>query len=37
MMHPDHHYAIMSIMKYGSLLLAAVCAGKIAIFAIGQL
>jgi hypothetical protein len=33
MIRPDHYYAIMSIMKYGSLALAIVFAGKIAAFA----
>jgi hypothetical protein len=33
MMHPDLHHEIMSIMKYGSLLLAIVFAGKIAAYA----
>jgi hypothetical protein len=33
MMRPDHNYALMSIIKYGSLALAIVCAGKIAAFA----
>ena len=33
MMHPDLHHAIMSIMKYGSLVLALSFAGKIAVFA----
>ena len=33
MMRPDHNYALMPIMKYGSLALAIVCAGKIAAFA----
>lgn len=34
MMRPDHHYIIMSIMKYGSLALAIVFAVKIAAFAL---
>lgn len=32
-MRPDHYFAIMSIMRYGSLLLAMLCAGKLAAFA----
>jgi hypothetical protein len=34
MMHPDLHHAIMSIMKYGALVLALNFAGKIAVFAV---
>ncbi len=34
MMRPDHHYAVMLIMKYGSLALALVFATKIAAFAL---
>jgi hypothetical protein len=34
MMHPDLHHAILSIMKYGSLVLALSFAGKIAVFAV---
>jgi len=34
MMHPDLRHAIMSIMKYGSLVLALSFAGKIAVFAV---
>lgn len=34
MMRPDHHYAIMLMMKYGSLALALVFAGKIVAFAV---
>jgi hypothetical protein len=34
MMHPDLHHAIISIMKYGSLVLALNFAGKIAVFAV---
>lgn len=34
MMHPDLHHAILSIMKYGSLVLALSFAGKIAMFAV---
>ncbi len=34
MMHPDLHHALMSIMKYGSLVLALSFAGKIAMFAV---
>jgi hypothetical protein len=37
MMRPDHHYAIMSIMKYGSLVLALIFAGKIVAFAVRQM
>jgi hypothetical protein len=34
MMHPDLHHALLSIMKYGSLVLALSFAGKIAMFAV---
>jgi len=34
MMRPDHHYAIMLMMKYGSLALALVFAVRIAAFAV---
>jgi len=37
MMHPDLHHAIMSIMKYGSVVLALSFAGKIAVFAVRHL
>jgi hypothetical protein len=37
MMRPDHHYAAMSIMKYGSLALALTFAGKIVAFALKQM
>jgi hypothetical protein len=33
-MRPNQYYAIMSIMKYGSLMLALVFAAKIAAFAV---
>jgi hypothetical protein len=33
MMRPDHYFAIMSIMKYGSLVLAMLFAGKIVVYA----
>jgi hypothetical protein len=34
MMRPDHYYAVMLMMKYGSLACALVFAAKIAAFAI---
>jgi hypothetical protein len=34
MLRPESYYALMSIMKYGSLALAIVFAGKIAAFAV---
>jgi hypothetical protein len=33
MLRPESYYALMSMMKYGSLALAIVFAGKIAVFA----
>jgi hypothetical protein len=33
MLRPESYYALMSIMKYGSLTLAIVFAGRIAVFA----
>ena len=37
MIRPDHYYAIMSIMKYGSLALALNFAGKIVWIAVRQM
>jgi hypothetical protein len=37
MMRPDHHFMIMSIMKFGSLALAMVFAVRIAAFAVRTL
>lgn len=33
MMRPGQYYAILTIMRYSSLVLAILCAGKIAVFA----
>ena len=35
MMRPDQYYAILSIMRYGSLVLAMLFAGKIVAYAAG--
>lgn len=33
MLRPDQYYAILTIMRYGSLVLAMLFAGKIAVYA----